>query len=76
MPNDDLSRDAMRRSWHSLLLLKTVLKRNGCRITDESRGDEIWYSPLIQHSFSIACRSMTRAGVNAKLAEAGVSKRF
>jgi hypothetical protein len=75
MSNSEFLHYDFKASWHSLLMLKTILKRNGCRRVDEGVGDELWFSPLTHKQFSIASSSMTWARAKSKLVEAGISER-
>jgi hypothetical protein len=75
MSNSEFMHYDFNASWHSLLMLKTVLKRNGCHRVGEGTGDELWFSPLTQKQFAICSTSMTWHRAKSKLAEAGISER-
>lgn len=59
------------------ILLKKILKANGCYFVRQGKGDhEIWFSPISQKSFVVDSKIKSRHTANAALQQAGITKQF
>ncbi len=57
--------------------LKEVLRRAGCRLVREGKGDhQIWFSPLSNKHFPVDGKIKSRHTANAVLRQAGLPKQF
>jgi hypothetical protein len=57
--------------------LKDLLRKHGCRIVRQGRGDhEIWESPITGRRFPVDAHIKSRHTANAVLKQAGIPKAF
>jgi hypothetical protein len=57
--------------------VKRLLREAGCFFKRQGRGDhEIWYSPLVQRSFTVDGKIKSRHSANGTPKDAGLPKAF
>ena len=54
-----------------------IPKRHGCTFVRQGKGDhEIWFSPILERTFSVDHGVVKRHTANGILKDAGISKAF